>query len=648
MNSSYATESATQETQLPQYSGRNVLGLCALVTLPLILLTWVIAPALIPLLPVPAVLTYWLLLILNAAWILGLTIWIMRRETGQTQLPALANALWLNGPRNPRSGRMRMAAYFLWLIPSLVIVLVLFLLTLYFKELFPPLRWLSWPSFAYIAEAGSPEMAGQWGWLIAAFLIWGMNMFLAEEVFFRGLLLPRMRRAFGGADWLANAVLYGLYYLATPLVIPFRMFMGMLTAGLARRYRSLRMALFVRGMEGALVMILVILGVSSRTLAPFRAEPALPHLEKSAPASELAGQTLDALPVPGPGVSEMDFRWADLSALDLSGAGDLLTEYASFNDETVWPPAERMPAGFDRERILELGLNPGLGVRSLHALGIDGRGVGIAIIDQPLLTDHAEYTERLRWYEEIDPYFCCASMHGSAVSSIAVGRNSGVAPQADLYFISAGDNILTASLWQLHYFAKAIRRVLQINQVLPSDQRIRVISISLGWTPYQNAGFYDIDAAVQEARAQGILVVFTSMKNTYGIGYMGLNRHPLSDPDKFESYGPSWWESAFYAGKVSDRLFFVPMDSRTTADPSGTGDYAFFRRGGLSWATPWVAGMYALAVQVDPSLTPERFLELALETGRTIDVTHEGKTYKLGPILDPVALIAALQGGSME
>jgi membrane protease YdiL (CAAX protease family) len=648
MDPSSAIESATQETQIPQYSGRKVLGLCTLVTLPLTLLTWVIAPALIAHLPAPAVLIYWLLLIPNAAWILGLTYWVLRRETGQTQLPVLTKALWWNGPQNPRTGRPHRAAYLLWLIPCLILVLILFILSLFFKLFIPIMESIFWPSFAYIAEAGSPEMAGQWGWLIAAFLIWGMTMFLAEELFFRGLLLPRMRRAFGRADWFANAVLYGLFYLATPLVIPFRMILAMLTAGLARRYRSLRMALFVRGMEGALVMILVILGVSSRTIAPFRTEPVMPHLEKSAPASELMWPKLDALPTPGPEAIEMDLRWTDLSNLDLSGAGDLLTNYASFNDKTVWPPADRMPAGFDRERILDLGLNPGLGVRSLHARGIDGRGVGIAIIDQPLLTGHTEYAGRLRWYEEIDPYICCASMHGSAVSSIAVGRSSGVAPQADLYFISAGDNILTASLWQLHYVAKGIRRVLQINQVLPSDQRIRVISISLGWTPYQNAGYHDIDSAVREARAKDILVVFTSMENTYGIGYMGLNRAPLSDPDKFESYSPSWWESAFYAGRISERLFFVPMDSRTTADPSGTGDYAFYRQGGLSWATPWVAGMYALAVQVDPSLTPEHFLELALDTGRMIDVPHEGKTYKLGPIVDPQALIAALQSGSME
>ena len=53
--------------------------------------------------------------------------------------------------------------------------------------------------------------------------------------------------------------------------------------------------------------------------------------------------------------------------------------------------------------------------------------------------------------------------------------------------------------------------------------------------------------------------------------------------------------------------------------------------------------MYALAVQVDPSITPKRFWELAAKTGRTTEVTHAGQVYRLGPILDPVALIAALK-----
>jgi hypothetical protein len=85
------------------------------------------------------------------------------------------------------------------------------------------------------------------------------------------------------------------------------------------------------------------------------------------------------------------------------------------------------------------------------------------------------------------------------------------------------------------------------------------------------------------------------------------------------------------------------MDSRTTASPTGVSDYVFYRQGGWSWSIPYIAGMYALACQVDPSITPEHFWELAMETGQTVTINHEGKSYSLGPILDPVALITALQ-----
>ena len=48
------------------------------------------------------------------------------------------------------------------------------------------------------------------------------------------------------------------------------------------------------------------------------------------------------------------------------------------------------------------GLGPGDEVSRLHARGITGLHVGIAIIDRPLLTRHQEFAARLRWYDEID------------------------------------------------------------------------------------------------------------------------------------------------------------------------------------------------------------------------------------------------------
>jgi len=367
-------------------------------------------------------------------------------------------------------------------------------------------------------------------------------------------------------------------------------------------------------------------------------------------------------------MTRKDLRFYDLSELDLSESLDDLL-YADFNTQTIWPPDDRMPKGFDWKETLELGKNPGLGVRSLHARGITGKGVGIAIVDQPLLVEHQEYFDQIQLYEEgnlemrtesrfrrliyrllgrvfsAGPYRHESSMHGPAVASIAVGKTVGVAPAARLYYIAtwAFDwNEFGESELGFVYYAQAVRRILKINSEIPENDKIRVIAMQIGWGKDQ-AGYNKITAACEEAKAAGMLVVSSSIEEVHGFKFHGLERHPLAEPDAFESYEPaSWWTKRFYAGEgFSDRLL-IPMGSRTTASPGGVEDYVFYRRGGFSWSIPYIAGIYALAVQVDPGITPDRFWSLAMETGHTIQLEHEGGTIPFGPILDPVALIDSL------
>lgn len=102
--------------------------------------------------------------------------------------------------------------------------------------------------------------------------------------------------------------------------------------------------------------------------------------------------SLAVLPTHDPGSLEplqVDLRSYDLSTLDLSTSVDDLLQ-ADFDSRTVWPPPSRLPPGFDPEQIMELGKSPGLDLRQLHAQGITGRGVGIAVVDAPLLVDHRE------------------------------------------------------------------------------------------------------------------------------------------------------------------------------------------------------------------------------------------------------------------
>jgi Subtilase family len=374
----------------------------------------------------------------------------------------------------------------------------------------------------------------------------------------------------------------------------------------------------------------------------------LPKIDRQPKPADLKRGLLQSFPKHSPGSTnafEVDLRSYDLSKLDLVSAADDLG-YAMFDDRTAWPASDCLPEDFDPRQVMETAENPGLGVRSLHAQGITGQGVGIAIIDNPLLANHIEYADRLRLYEETNVLLWNdAHMHGPAVASIAAGKTVGVAPGADLYYIGrwAADVLGTVfkrkQILNFTHGARAINRILQINEQLPDDRKIRVISISIGWDSSQK-GYQEMTDAAQKAKAAGMLVICSSVEEVHGFKFHGLARDLSGDPDDFNSYRPASWGRRMYAGR--DRLL-VPMGTRTTASPTGKDEYVFYGRGGWSWAIPYIAGAYALAAQVEPNVTPDRFWALAMKTGRVV----EREDVSLGPILDPVKLIAALKAGEL-
>ena len=58
----------TQAKHLDQYTLWQILGIWAIAALPMALLAWVVAPAIIPYSPLQPGITYWLLMIAGMAW----------------------------------------------------------------------------------------------------------------------------------------------------------------------------------------------------------------------------------------------------------------------------------------------------------------------------------------------------------------------------------------------------------------------------------------------------------------------------------------------------------------------------------------------------------------------------------------------------
>jgi hypothetical protein len=321
-------------------------------------------------------------------------------------------------------------------------------------------------------------------------------------------------------------------------------------------------------------------------------------------------------------LGKLDFFWGvsgvSLAKLDLRDQLKALSKL-TFDTRTVWPAADKLPVGFDPVRLLEEGKNPGLGVRNLHAAGIDGSGVGIAIMDQPLLREHEEYKDRIMKYTEVDVEGVPPQMHGAAVASIAVGKTCGVAPGATLYYFAT-----PSWKWSRNEpWAEQLERIIELNRSLTNAPPIRVVSLSLGAFS-ERPNYTRWQQAVKKAEESGILVV-TCDPDFLRIATL---KRVESRPDPTATdYGPGVFAHPSAA-------LCVPAANRTLASFRGPVFYTYDRTGGMSWTVPYLAGVAALGWQVDPSIKPREMVELW---------KHTAVKTETGSVIDPVAFVEAIR-----
>lgn len=387
--------------------------------------------------------------------------------------------------------------------------------------------------------------------------------------------------------------------------------------------------------------------------------------------------------------------YGDASEVDFSNAGEKLP-YIRFNSKTKFPTIDKMPDGFNPEQVLENGKAPGLNIANLHAMGITGKGITVAIIDQLLNTEHIEIKDNVIHYELIGyPEHMEAEFHGTAVSSLLAGKTVGVAPDAKIvYFAAPGTKIKMAIADEnfqkvlRQYFpkninfeetmkdildgryqtdeefrhkinqiiailppdikeqafsvkteidfthrAKALRKILFMNARLPQDKKISAVSISWGMLGTDPESTKLINQLIKS----GVMVLTTDSHRFYGDkGYfITTDRKMNSNPDDIQSYEVGYWK----ANKDNlHEYLLVPAGGRTIAGNLYYDDYIYCgANAGMSWATPYLVGVYALAKQVAPNLTPHHFFEVAQQTAASNGKTGNNK------IVQPQKIIQQLQ-----
>ena len=299
-------------------------------------------------------------------------------------------------------------------------------------------------------------------------------------------------------------------------------------------------------------------------------------------------------------IPSIDLSGEILPDLDWSKSREVF-KYLAFDDETFSKTSkEHLPEWFDPKEVFEKGKTIGLWIDDVHKMWYTWKWVSVAICDWQLKPHRDVQTKEYiveQHVREVNDYF-----HASAVGSILVGKQTGVAPESELYFFAERQNNGEEYWWD--DLNSAFTKIIEKNKQLPGKKKIRVISIS-HWL----YGEWIKDLAMKLENSW--IWVLTSGDFFIDFWYLE-KKDSMWDPNNFQNY-------QHYYGKPD--ALYVNSGDRTLADPRNIWAYRHDAHASASRAIPVVAWYYALACQADPSMTPDRFKKLARETAHEIDST---------------------------
>jgi membrane protease YdiL (CAAX protease family) len=200
---------------IPQYSRGRIFAIWAAVTAPMAVLGWVVAPWLGQRIGGSGGFADALLICYNVglAWMIALVLILVRREQGSLAWTRVRDALWLRAPQDPKTGRVGGKVWW-W-----VLVFVLVSAAANALPIDP-----TGPIPRDLPKALELHKLDQYfsgNWIGFAMLtVSALAAPIAEELVFRGLLLPRMAGAFGRGDFVASGVLHTIYHLHQPWSMP--------------------------------------------------------------------------------------------------------------------------------------------------------------------------------------------------------------------------------------------------------------------------------------------------------------------------------------------------------------------------------------------------------------------------------------------
>jgi serine protease AprX len=308
-----------------------------------------------------------------------------------------------------------------------------------------------------------------------------------------------------------------------------------------------------------------------------------------------------------------------------------------------------------------------LGIPSVWQQGLNGAGIGVAIIDSGVARDN-DFTDlalnmgfNLNSITPVDLYG-----HGTHIAGIVAGNGKdsngkykGIAPGATLVGLKVSDDLGLA-------FESDVVKALQWIYDHKAQYNIRIINLSINSGVEASYHTSPLNAAAEILWFNGVVVITSAGNSGEQNGYSTIHAPPANDPFLI-TVGASDERGT---SSVSDDVVAAYSAYGTTADgflkpdiiAPGTGIYSvrstlspwailypdrlagngeYFRLSGTSMAAPMVVGVVALMLQDEPNLTPDQVkYRLLNSTVRSLSVSLDGSAVSF-PYLDGAAAVAA-------
>lgn len=285
--------------------------------------------------------------------------------------------------------------------------------------------------------------------------------------------------------------------------------------------------------------------------------------------------------------------------------------------------------------------------KEVYTKGLTGKGVRIAVLDTGMVPNHPDLKHRAVYFKDFvgdKVQLYDDNGHGTHIAGILCGSgalsngtNSGMAKNAELIVLKVLDEKGNGNA------ADAIRALEWIKENYRIF-RIRLLNFSVGFRiGNQKPEQRKILELIEELWDLGIMVVAAAGNNGPGkstvtvpgiskkivtVGAMGDARMVkyCDEIAKFSGKGPT--ENCVMKPEV-----LAPGTQILSTGADGNG---YIRKNGTSMATPIVCGAFALALEKNPTLTPEMLKLLLYQSVRPAIGEMKGKCWG---ILDVDALI---------